>query len=129
ARIREIDAATPAVIGAVRRDSRGGLFFLKREAGQNQYKLYWREREGAPEVLLVDPEEERKAKGIPHAISEIAPSPDGRFVAVTVSAGGREIGELRILETRTRKPVMPPIDRIWFAAPSWLEDGSGFFYS
>jgi prolyl oligopeptidase len=128
ARIREIDAATPAVVSVVRRDSRGGLFFLKREAKDNQFKLYWREKAGGPDVLLVDPEVESKAKGVPHAISAINPSPDGRLVAYKIAAGGGEIGAIRVIETATRKEVTPPIDRVWFGVSSWLEDGSGFFY-
>lgn len=128
ARIKEIDAATPAVVSTVRRDNAGGLFFLKREAHENQYKLYWREKGSASDVLLVDPDVEAKAKGAPHAISEVSPSPDGRMVAYSIAAAGREIGELRVIDTKTRKEVTPAIDRVWFAAVAWLEDGSGFFH-
>lgn len=127
-RIKEIDAATPAVVSTVKRDSRGGLFFLKREAKDNQFKVYWREKAGAPDVLLVDPEAESKAKGVPHAVSSIAPSPDGKLLAYNIAGGGGEIGSLRVIETATRKEVTPPIDRIWLGVTGWLEDGSGFFY-
>lgn len=128
ARIKEIDAATPAVVSSVKRDSRGGLFFLKREAKDNQFKVYWREKAGAPDVLLVDPEVESKAKGVPHAVSGIAPSPDGRLLAYKIAAGGGEIGSLRVIDTATRKEVTPAIDRVWFGVSGWLDDGSGFFY-
>jgi prolyl oligopeptidase len=127
-RIKEIDAATPAVVSTVKRDSRGAVFFLKREAKDNQFKVYWREKAGAPDVLLVDPEAESKATGVPHAVSDLAPSPDGKLLAYTIAAGGGEIGSLRVIDTATRKEVTPAIDRVWFGVSGWLEDGSGFFY-
>jgi prolyl oligopeptidase len=128
ARIKEIDADTPAVVGSVQRDERGGLFFLKREANENQFKLYWREKGGAADVLLVDPEIDSKAKGTPHAIGQFSPSPDGRLLAYQISGGGGEIGELRVIETATRKEATPAIDRMRFGGAGWLADGSGFFY-
>jgi prolyl oligopeptidase len=128
-RIRQIDADTPAVVGSVHRDERGGLFYLKREASDNQFKLYWREKPGARDVLLVDPEIEAKATGKPHAIGDFGPSPDGRLLAYQISSGGGEIGVLRVIETATRKPVTPEIDRMRNGDVGWLRDGSGFFYT
>ena len=43
ARIKEIDSEVPAVVTSVRRDDRGGIFYKKREAGANQFKLYRRD--------------------------------------------------------------------------------------
>lgn len=128
ARIMEIDASTPAVVSVVRRDARGAIFFLKREANENQYKLYWRENDTAQPVLLVDPEVEAKGKGVPHAIGEFAPSRDGKLLAYTISAAGREIGELRVIDVATLNEVVPAVDRIWGGAVNWLDDGSGFLY-
>ena len=128
ARIKEIDAATPAVIGAIHRDAAGGLVYLKRGAQENQFKLYRRERAGAEERLLVDPDTFARATGRPHAIGEVAPSPDGRHVAYTLSASGTEIGTLHVVDTATGHEAMPPIDRIRGGGVVWLDDGSGFFH-
>lgn len=128
ARVREIEAETPAQVGAVQRDSRGGLFYLKREAKDNQFKLYRRAGASGAEALLVDPEVESKAKGVPHAIGAFSPSPDGRLLAYQVSAGGGEIGVLRVIDVETLKEVTPPIDRMRGGGAQWLADGSGFFY-
>jgi prolyl oligopeptidase len=127
-RIREIDAATPAVIGAVQRDAKGGLVYLKRGAQENQFKLYRRERAGAQERLLVDPEALSRSTGKPHAIGEVAPSPDGRYVAYSISASGTEIGTLHVIDTATGKEAMPPVDRIRFAGVAWLDGSDGFFH-
>ncbi len=128
ARIKEIEAAVPAVVGPIQRDPQGRLYYLKRGASENQFKLYRRERWGTPEVLLVDPEATTQATGKPHAIGEFAASPDGRHVAYSLSASGTEIGTLHVIDAASGDEVMPPIDRIRGGGVSWLPDASGFFY-
>jgi prolyl oligopeptidase len=128
-RIQEIDADSPAQIGTIRRDNRGRLFYLRREPKDNQFKLYRRDRPDGDDVLLVDPEVLMKKTGKPYAIAEFAPSFDGKLLAYSISASGSEIGTLNVIDTATLKEVTPAIDRIRGGDPSWLEDGSGFFYS
>ena len=128
ARIKEIDAAVPAAIGAVHREPGGALVYLARGATENQFKLYRRERAGGPARLLVDPDVLARETGKPHAIGEFAPSPDGRHIAYTISASGTEIGTLHVIATATGREAMPPVDRIRGAAVAWLDDGSGFFH-
>jgi prolyl oligopeptidase len=128
ARIREIDAEVPAVVTAVRRDERGGLFYLKREAKDNQAKLYRRAGPGGAEKLIADPEVDARATGKPHAIGGYAHSHDGRLVAYQISSGGTEIGVLRVIDVASGKEVTPPIDRVRGAGVSWVADGSGSFY-
>jgi len=128
-RLQQIDAAVPAVVGAVQRDRHGRLFYLKRNADENQLRLYRRDRTGGPEMLLVDTEAIAKAAGRPHAIGEFAVSPDGKRVAYTISASGSEIGTLNVIDSTSGKALIEPIDRIRGAGVSWLADGSGFFYA
>ena len=129
ARIKEIDADTPAVVANLHRDIKGRLFYLKREATDNQFKLYRRDTATSPEVLLVDPEVLMKATGKPHAIDDYGISRDGSKVAYAISAAGTEIGTMHVIDTATMKEISPPIDRIRGGDPTWLDDGSGFFYS
>ncbi len=129
ARLDEIDAAAPAVIGDVARDDGGRLFYQKRAAGGNQFGLYRRDAADAKEVLLVDVDALAKGAGRPHAIGSFAPSPDGRHVAYTLSAAGSEIGTLHVIDAQTGRPVQAPIDRIRSGAIAWLPDGSGFFHA
>lgn len=128
-RIQELDAEVPANVSDVNRDAKGNLFYEKRLASDNQFKLYKRRGFDGAEKLLVDPEALAKATGKPHAIGGYSNSRDGSLVAYSVSAGGAEIGTLHVINTETGQEVMPAIDRIRGGAASWLDDGSGFFYS
>ncbi len=128
-RIQELDAEVPAVVADVNRDRQGNLFYEKRLASDNQFKLYMRRGFDGAEKVLVDPEVLAKATGKPHAIGAHSNSRDGRRVAYSVSAGGAEIGTLHLIDTETGKEVMPPIDRIRGGGANWLDDGKGFFYS
>jgi len=128
-RLKEIDAEVPANVTDVQRDRQGNLFYEKRLASDNQFKLYMRRGLNGPEKLLVDPELLAKATGQPHAIGAYAASPDGRRVAYSVSAGGAEIGTLHVIDTETGRELMPPVDRIRGGGAAWLADGSGFFYA
>src|SRR4051812_11826241 len=62
ARVAELDNATAARIGSVQRTRDGSLFFLRRGATDNVFKLYVRTPNGQ-ERLLVDPEEWQKRIG------------------------------------------------------------------
>ena len=126
-RIAELDESTAAVIGAVRLDAGGNLFFLRRAAAENTLKLYRRDAQGA-ETLLADPDDWQKENGKPHAINYFAPSPDGTLVAVGVSAAGSEEASIYVVETATRKRIGEPISRAQYPRVSWRPDSRSFFY-
>ena len=128
ARIAELDASVPARVVSIRRLPNGLVFYEKRGAGDNQFKLLVRQGMGGAERVLVDPEALAKATGSPHAINFYAPSGDGRFVAYGMSEGGSEEAAIHVLELATGKEAIAPIDRAHYSTASWLPDGSGFFY-
>ena len=128
-RIQEIDADIPANVADVSRAHDGSVFFQKRLASDNQYKLYVRQGFDGPERVLFDPEVLAKATGKPHAIADYAASRDGKRVSYSISAGGAEIGTLHAIDVASGKEIMPAIDRIRGGSARWLDDGSGFFYS
>jgi prolyl oligopeptidase len=126
-RMTELDSAAAARIGTV--DRRPGMtFFTRRGAAENVFKLYVHAADGA-ERLLVDPEEWQKRTGKPHAINYFEPSPDGKLVAVGISAGGDELASLYVIETASGHQVEGPIDRARYSQPTWLPDGKAYFYS
>jgi prolyl oligopeptidase len=61
------------------------------------------------------------------------PSPDGKRIAVSLSSGGTESGDLTIFDVATMKPVGEPIPRVQGGTAggsmAWTGDGSGFWYT
>ena len=128
ARIAELEASVPARVSNVRRLPNGLVFYEKRGANDDQFKLFVRKGMDGAERLLVDPEALAKATGTPHAIEFQAPSDDGRFVAYGLSEGGSEESAIHVIELATGKEVVTPIDRAHYSSARWLPDASGFFY-
>ncbi len=129
ARIEAIEAAAAGVTGRIARADGDRWFFLRRNPGEDQFKLVLRDGIDGAERVLVDPETLSKAAGRPHAIQDFQPSKDGRRLAYSIQVGGGEIGLLHVIDVASGKPLIEPIDRIRFGGAAWLEDGSGFFYS
>ena len=126
-RVVELDESAPAVVFSARLDGKGNLYFTRRTAQENTYKLYRRDARGA-ETLLVDPDDWQKASGKPHAINYFAPSPDGTLVAFGISAAGSEDASMYVMDIATRKHIGEPIDRARFPQVSWRPDGRSFVY-
>ena len=127
-RIKAIEAAAGGVTTQVLRSASGRLFFLRRNPGENQFKLVWREGSNGSDHLVFDPEA-ATSDTQPRAVMDFSASRDGRKLAYSVQAGGSEIGSLHVIDVGSGRALMPPIDRIRYAEVAWLEDGSGFFYS
>ena len=124
--LRRFDEATPGrVTGAVRTPS-GLWFYEKRAAGAEQFALYVRQGLNGVERRLVDTDALSARDGQPHAINWFVPSPNGRYVAYGLSAGGSEDAVLHLLDVRTGKPVGKPLDRAQFGGVSW--DGEQALY-
>ena len=127
ARISELaDGAGDAVRGIVRRPG-GRLFYLKRLAGQSQFKLMLRDGLPGAERVLVDPQQlAAAAGGVPHAINYFLPSWDGRTLAYGVSAGGSEQADLHLIDVASGRALRPPVPRVvqsdlgWSPGDHWL---------
>lgn len=128
-RIQAIEAAAGGVTTTVIRADSGRLFFLRRNPGENQFKLVWREGPDGAERVVFDPQAGGAAQP-PRAVMDFSPSRDGDKLAYSVQSGGGEIGVLHVVDVATgRELLAQPIDRIRYAGVNWLDDGSGFFYS
>jgi len=126
-KLLRLDASAPARVNNVVRVRGGQTFYQRRGAKDDQFKLYVRAGLNGKERLLFDPDTLRRATGKPHAINYYTPSPDGKFVAVGVSAAGSEEASLRILDVRTARRIGPEITRAQFGAVSWTPDGKQLF--
>ncbi len=113
---------------------RGGtLFAMKTEPPKQQRFL----------VALRSPDDPASARAIvdPNvldpkgktAIDFFVPSHDGKLVAVSLSRGGSESGDVHVYETATGKALPDVIARVnggtAGGSVAWNADGSGFFYT
>jgi prolyl oligopeptidase len=128
-RIKELDESEPASIGLVQRLPGGRIVYTKKLAVEEVSKLYIRDGWNGEEKLLLDPMKFATPGGPHFAISYVAPSFDGRYIAVGVSSGGSEDAVLRVIDTSTGRETGDAIDRTWFGNPSWLPDGHSFVYN
>src|SRR5438874_6075412 len=107
----------------------GNFYFYYRVApGENDRRLYVREGFKGAERLLVDPEK-LSSPGKRYSIDSYNPSFDGKYVSYTVSLGGSENGEMRVVETATGRDLGERIDRARFGAGVWMPDGRSFLYN
>ena len=104
------------------------LFYLKRNSGEQSYKLYVRETLGAPERLLVDPED-AKVGDQPATIDYFRAAPNGKRLAYGVSLGGSENASLHVIDVATRIPAGVPIPRARWASPAWRFDSNVLFFT
>ncbi len=107
----------------------GNFYFYYRLApGENDRRLYVREGFKGAERLLIDPDKLSEA-GKRYSIDSYNPSFDGKYVSYTISVGGSENGEMRVIETATGKDMGERIDRARFGAGAWLPDNHSFVYN
>lgn len=129
AALKEKESVGGTVISSIYRTKNNRWFYLKRSQGQSQAKLVWRDGVNSEEKLLVDPEQISKEMGKPHAVQSFHPSPDGKLLAYGMHASGAEIGNMYVIDVASGQAVLPPIDRVRFAAVSWRQDGQALFFS
>ncbi len=83
------------------------------------------------EKIILDPNQ-LDAKGTT-AIDWFVPSLDGKKVAVSISKGGSEDGDLHFYDVETAKALPDTIAHVQFptagGSAAWNEDGSGVFYT
>jgi prolyl oligopeptidase len=105
------------------------VFYYKLATGQSARKLYVRDGFAGAERLMFDPAAISQP-GLRYAIDSYFASPDGKYIAVGVAAGGSEDTSLRIVDVAAGRETGVVIDRVGFAdQTTWLPDGKGFFYN
>jgi prolyl oligopeptidase len=128
AAIERYDSSASARVVAVTRLP-GEIYFDERRApAEDQFKLYMRSGLQGAEKLVFDPQALKKQTGKPHAINYFTPSPNGKLVALGVSAGGSEEAALRVIDTASGRQIGPEIPRAQFGAVSWAPDDREFYF-
>ena len=111
----------------------GKIFAIKRQPPQEQPFLVVMPsiQEPESERIIVDPAQIDPSGQT--SIDWYVPSPDGNLVAVSLSVGGSESGDVHIYETQTGKEIGETILRVNGGTAggdvAWTPDGSGFYYT
>ncbi len=106
----------------------GSPIFFRRNAGlQNQSVLYVQDSSSAKPRVLIDPNKLSPDGSV--ALVDLAPSPDGRYLAYALSSGGSDWETLHVLDVSTGKTLSDAVQWVKFSNISWTNGDNGFFYS
>ena len=111
---------TPSKVG-------GRYFFTKNNGLQNQSVLYTQDSLDGPARVLLDPNTWSKDGTV--ALSGLAISDDGKYLAYGQAASGSDWNTWHVLDVATAKPLDDELKWVKFSGASWTADGRGFFYS
>lgn len=103
----------------------GRYFFYKNDGLQNQSVLYMQQELGAEAEVLLDPNTFSEDGTI--ALGNVSASPDGKYLAYSISRGGSDWNEIVVMDIESREMLEDTILWVKFSGISWYEDG--FFYS
>jgi len=101
------------------------LFFFKNDGIQNQSVLYIQESNDDKPSVLLDPNTLSKDGTV--ALSSMAISKDGKYLAYAISRGGSDWNEIYVMDINTKEILKDHINWVKFSGISWK--GEGFFYS
>ncbi|MGH8200867.1 MAG: prolyl oligopeptidase family serine peptidase [Steroidobacteraceae bacterium] len=106
----------------------GSRIFFRRNAGlQNQSVLYVQDSPAGQPRVLIDPNKLSPDGSV--ALVDLQPSPDGRYLAYALSAGGSDWETLHVLDASTGKTLSDVVHWVKFSNISWTNGDNGFFYS
>ncbi|HKU14316.1 MAG TPA: prolyl oligopeptidase family serine peptidase [Steroidobacteraceae bacterium] len=107
---------------------RGGRYFYLRNDGlQNQSVLYVADSLQAQPRVLLDPNTFSKDATI--ALGEIAPSPDGKILAYSLSDGGTDWRTWHFREVASGRDLPDVLRFIKFAPVAWTADSRSVYYA
>ncbi len=106
----------------------GNRYIITRNDGlQNQAVVYTMDSLDAEPRLLLDPNTLSTDGTV--ALSGTEVSPDGKYLAYGISAGGSDWQEWRVREIASGKDTGDVIQWVKFSRAEWAKDSSGFYYS
>ena len=124
-RIQELSGDTAATRLVQRAGAR--LFYEQRPTGSDNYKLFV--REDTTTRVLIDPTKIAAAGAGHFSLDWWRASPDGAHLVYGLSKDGSEDSVLHVLRVDDGTDLPERIPNTEAASPSWLDDGTGFFYN
>ena len=109
-RITELGEAQPAGVDGLQIVA-GHYYTLRTPAGAQSPKLYVRQDLKGADHLLIDPEKLTADPRAHFSIHGYRPSPDGRYIAYQLAAGGSEESVLHIYDVQNGKDLTETADR------------------
>jgi prolyl oligopeptidase len=107
---------------------RGGQYFYTYNSGlQNQRVLYVTDSLSTEGRVLLDPN--TLSTDGTTAMTDYAPSEDGKLLVYGLSKAGSDWEEFRVRDVATGKDREDVVQWVKFSGASWAKDGSGFYYS
>ena len=103
-----------------------GYFFRKRQAGQEQPCIYFREGADGRDQMLIDPA--NRGTGPYTAVKPLRVSPDGRLLLYEVKEGGERTGTFELLDTKTRAVLPDVLPRGYLRGFAFSPDSKSFYY-
>lgn len=105
---------------------KGGRYFIYKNDGlQNQSVLYTMTTPDEEPELLLDPNQFSADGTI--ALAGTSASPDGKYLAYSISRGGSDWNEIVVMDLASREMLADTIRWVKFSGISWKDDG--FYYS
>lgn len=103
----------------------GRYYFFKKDGLQNQSILYTMESLNSEPKVLLDPNTFSEDGTV--ALSTIAPSRDGKYLAYATNDGGSDWQKINVLDMASGKNLADEIKWVKFSSIAWYKNG--FFYS
>ena len=125
-RVAALSGGTAVAYGVQKAGAR--LFYQVRPAGANGFQLAVRDGAAGAERILIDPTTMKGEGDVHVSLDWWVASPDGSHVVYGLSPAGSENSVLHVMEVQTMRVLPERIPGTQYAGPSWLPDGSGFFY-
>lgn len=124
---------TASFLDVARPRAAKGLFVLEAHPPKQQPILVFRKDEGRLEQVrvVVDPNVLDESGAT--TIDFFVPSPNGKLVAVSLSKGGSESGDVHVFDVATGKETLDVTPRVNGGTAggslAWNADGSGYYYT
>lgn len=106
-------------------DHRGGLFYLKREAAEEQKAIHLLDGAGTESLLISVAMLSRDSYT---SLTILRVSPNGRFLAFGVRTGGEDVLEVGIYDLTERRVIPDRLPRGFYRGLVFASNQSGFYY-
>lgn len=103
----------------------GKYYFYRNDGLKNQSVLYRMDKLGDTPQLVLDPNTLSDDGTV--ALTGMSMSPDGKWIAYTISRSGSDWTEIYVMDAKTLKPAPDHIEWAKFTSADWR--GDGFYYS